>query len=231
MNYQYSYIIGDLALFIVWIILFYFRKDLRREMLAISIIFGIGGLFSEIVYMYDWWHPLTITNTPIGIEDFIFGFTIGGISSSIYEFVFNKRIKIKKTNRKGNKERNIRLIKSILLVTLLFVFSFFIIKLHSFYASLIALGLPLLLIWIKRKDLIRESITSGLLLSVIGLIFFIIPETINPGWVNAHWYIQNLSGIKILNAPIEDLIWGIFAGAYIGPLYEYWQEGKLIKAK
>jgi len=45
MNYQYSYLIGNLALLIVWIIVFFWRKDVRKEMAMLSIIFGIGGIF------------------------------------------------------------------------------------------------------------------------------------------------------------------------------------------
>jgi hypothetical protein len=29
---------------------------------------------------------------------------------------------------------------------------------------------------------------------------------------------------------IDDIIWYFFAGLFIGPLYEYWQEGKLVDA-
>lgn len=100
MSYLYSYLIGDLTLLIVWFILFYFRKNVRKEMLIISLIIGIGGLFAETIYTIDWWQPLTITGTLIGIEDFLFGFAIGGIGSSIYEVIFKKTVKIKKNKSK-----------------------------------------------------------------------------------------------------------------------------------
>ena len=76
--YKYSYLIADLTLLFVWIILFWHRKDVRREMLIVSIIFGFAGLLVEPIYFQDWWHPLTITGTKIGLEDFLFGFWVGG---------------------------------------------------------------------------------------------------------------------------------------------------------
>mgnify|MGYP001603403606 CR=1 FL=1 len=77
-SYAYTYIIGSIVSIIIWLALFTIRKDTRKEMIIISIIFGIGGIFSELVYIQDWWRPLTITRTPIGLEDFLFGFAMGG---------------------------------------------------------------------------------------------------------------------------------------------------------
>ena len=56
-------------------------------------------------------------------------------------------------------------------------------------------------------------------------------ELITPGVLAHLWYLNNLSGIIILGQPLEDLIWWFFAGAFIGPLYEYWQEAKLIRVR
>jgi hypothetical protein len=47
-------------------------------MLIMSLLFGIAGLLVEPVYAHDWWHPLNLTNTSVGIEDFLFGFVVGG---------------------------------------------------------------------------------------------------------------------------------------------------------
>lgn len=102
---------------------------------------------------------------------------------------------------------------------------------HSFYAALISVLIPLLIVWFKRRDLILNSILSGIFLVVISLPAYVIPELITPGWISSAWYLENLSGITILKVPLEDLIWFFLAGLFIGPLYEYWQEGKLINKK
>src|SRR3989344_6001596 len=44
MNYQYSYLIGNLILFVPWLILFAWRKDLRHKIFIMSLIFGLFGL-------------------------------------------------------------------------------------------------------------------------------------------------------------------------------------------
>lgn len=67
------------------------RKDLRREIFFISILISIiSVLTSYCWWTKDWWRPNTVTGTIVGIEDFIIGFTAGGIMSVIYDFIFNK---------------------------------------------------------------------------------------------------------------------------------------------
>lgn len=231
MSYLYSYLIGDLTLLIVWFILFYFRKDVRKEMLIISLLIGIGGLFAETIYTIDWWQPLTITGTLIGIEDFLFGFAIGGIGSSIYEVIFKKKIRIKNVNQKKrfNQNKNILLFGASIVV-LLFI-TFFLMNLNSFYSSIISLGIPIIYMNVKRKDLILNSILSGFFLMLTSFLAFITVELITPGWINSAWFLENLSGIIILTAPLEDLIWFFLMGMFIGPLYEFWKEGKIQNLK
>lgn len=231
MSHLYSYLIGDLTLLIVWFILFYFRKNVRKEMLIISLLIGIGGLFAETIYTIDWWQPLTITGTLIGIEDFLFGFAIGGIGSSISEVIFKKTVKIKKINQKKrfNQNKNILLFGASIVV-LLFI-TFFLMKLNSFYSSIISLGIPIIYMNVKRKDLILNSILSGFFLMLTSFLAFITVELITPEWINSAWFLENLSGIIILTAPLEDLIWFFLMGMFIGPLYEFWKEGKIQNLK
>ncbi len=77
---QPLYYVVSLIFFILWLALYFWRKDIRKEMIIISAFFGIGGVLSELVNTVDWWKPLTITNTLIGIEDFLIGFFIGGVN-------------------------------------------------------------------------------------------------------------------------------------------------------
>src|SRR3989339_609871 len=207
MTYQYSYLIGDLVLLVFWSILFYLRKDVRKEMLAISLIFGIIGIFTGFIYFLDWWHPQTITNTTISLEDFLFGFVIAGIASVIDITLFRKKLKFKKLKQK---------LKSNKILLLVFVFAIIFFLILIFF------------IWFKRKDLILNSLISGILLVIISVPAYLIPEFITPGWIQASWYFENLSGITFFKVPIEDFIWIFLTGAFIGPLYEFYKEAKVV---
>lgn len=227
-NYTYAYLFAALIFLIIWAILFYWRKDTRKEMLTISIIFGIVALLVEGVYLFDWWRPLTITGTAIGIEDIIFGFSIGGIASIVYEEVFGKRLR---NIKKKSKNKDIKFILLNIFLLIVFFGSFFLLKLNSFYASLIALSLGIIIIWIQRKDLIKNSLLSGILLVIIAFPAFIFLEYFFKGAIDKFWYFQFFTKIKIIGMPLEDLIWFFLVGANIGPLWEYWQEKKLVDKK
>jgi hypothetical protein len=200
-------------------------------MLFISLMFGIAGLFVQWVYIQDWWHPLTITNTLVGFEDFLFGWIMGGIAAVVYEEIANKKLKREEKIEKVLKSHFLYSIIPTTLLGVLFFGSFFILKTSSFLASIIGLGIPIFYMWIKRKDMIVPSLLSAFLLALVGLIWFLVPAIITPGWVKHYWFMENLSGITFLSAPIEDLIWFFLTGAFIGPLWEYLQERKLINLK
>ena len=146
-DYQYTYLIGNIIGLIIWIFIFLRRKDLRKEMLLLSFIFGISGLFAEIIYTKDWWQPLTITNTRIGIEDFFFGFIIGGVSAVIYSFLFNKRTKITKVKEMKEKRRDINFLMTLSLMAIITFLGFFILKFNSFVSTILAFIIPIILIY------------------------------------------------------------------------------------
>jgi len=196
--------------------------------LFLSVLFGFAGIFSEYIYTIDWWRPLTITGTRVGLEDFLFGFWAGGVSGIIYEEVFKRRLYLRE---KRKSSFLLHFLCSMFSVGILFFGSFYILQLSSFYSSILAMGLTTLFIWILRKDLILDSLLTGIIVPLVGLLWFWIPEYFTPGWVENHWLFENLSGIVILKAPLEDLIWGFFAGTFIGPLYEFWQGARLVKYK
>lgn len=230
-DYKYSYLIGDLVLLLIWFILYYWRKDVRKEMMFMSLIIGFIGVISEFAYTADWWHPLTITNTRVGIEDFILGFVIGGIAAVCYEEFFKKKMYFRKLSKSKKVRDNKNFVLIILATIIIFFINFSLLGVNSFYSTIIAFIIPLFLILFIRRDLVYDSLISGVLLTVISLISYIVVEWITPGYINIFWKQDFISGIMVLGIPIEDLIWFFFVGAFIGPLYEFWQEGRLVNMK
>jgi hypothetical protein len=57
-----------------------------------SILFVPAGLLGELLYTKNWWNPITLTKTIIGIEDAIFAFAVAGIAAIIYERIKEKTI-------------------------------------------------------------------------------------------------------------------------------------------
>ncbi len=223
---QYFYLIWCLIFFGVWLLLFLYRKDVRREMLSISLLFGLGGLLSEKTNIIDWWRPLTITNTRIGFEDFIIGFCIGGVASIIYEEIYSRHLSRRNSNSSGYNQTFIFLLG----FAVFYLALFYIFLINSFYSSVVTYLIFTAYILLKRKDLIRDSLFSGLWMLVIGigiyfLLFFVYPGYIQRFWLlPKHWYSTLFFGV-----PLGEYVWYFLTGAYIGPLYAFIKKAKLVK--
>lgn len=113
----------------------------------------------------------------------------------------------------------------------IFVGSFYILHLNTFLCSILAFGFGIVTIWLYRRDLILNSLLSGCLILIISFLVYSVVEIITPGWVHAFWYFKNVPNIVVFNVPIDDLIWYFLAGAFIGPLYEFWKWAKPIDEK
>ncbi|MBI2627486.1 hypothetical protein HYW72_00995 [Candidatus Nomurabacteria bacterium] len=219
-----TYLIGVLMYFPVWLILYIYRKDLRKEILLMGSLVAIVATFMEaFIWTKDWWKPTTITGTIVGIEDILFGFFVGGIIVSIYEEIFkDKLVKIR-----GKKNTHLKhFIIVILLSTFIGNFTFFYINIHSFYSSLFTMLIPTLVIYFYRKDLIILSLTSGVIITLISIPIYYIIFSFDPTAIN-FWIHKNISGIMLLNIPVEDLVWFFVTGMFISPLYEFWKGEKL----
>jgi len=231
MGFQYSYLLTGLGFLLVWILLFIWRKDVRKEMILLSVIFGIVGLIAEPIHIQDWWKPLTITNTAVGIEDFLYGFGVGGIAAVIYEEIFKKRIRMRKIGKKKELKRDKSMIIFVSLFLAAFIVLFYVFNVNTFIGATLLLAVGTLVMWIRRRDLIVDSVASGILILLVSFAVYSVTEIITPGWVRAFWYFQNVPNIIIFNVPIDDIVWFFLAGAFIGPLYEFWQDGRLVNKK
>lgn len=215
-QYQYAFIIGIILFLLIWLFFFLLRKDLRKEMLIMSFLATPLGPLSKLFYLRDYWDPTYLFPLfGIGIEDILFAFFIGGIASIIYEFFFsNKSKKVKKGSLLFIG------ILGIIGVVGMIVFNI-ILKFNSIYVSsafFIIIGLIMIL---KRKDLFKNALLSGLLMIIIMFIFYIIYIGIFPEIVDNFWKVQNISGIFLIGIPIEELIWGFSWGFLCGPFYEF----------
>ena len=110
----------------------------------------------------------------------------------------------------------------------LFLISFFIFRLHSFISSIIAFTVPILWIYFKRPDLIKNSLISGILITILAIPIYFILALEDPFWISKIWLFKPKIFLYIT---FEEYIWYFLAGAFIGPLYEYWKEGKLVDIK
>lgn len=224
---QYTYLIASFPLILVWISLYMLRKDTREEMFFMSMLAGVlNPIMAWLLWNGDWWSPLTITATKVGIEDFILGFTAGGIAAVLYEEIFKKYFH----TRRG-RPHNLGFIIFSLSILAGIISLFYVFNLSSFWATFITLTLAGIILMVLRLDLFKDAITSAVLMVVACLPFYIVATVISPEWVTNTYAIGNLSGYKLYNIPVEEFIFFFQLGFIVGPAYEYWKNKRLISKR
>lgn len=223
---QYAYLLGDLALLFIWVGVFFYYKDTRREMLTMSVLIGLVSVATaHYWWTVDWWHPMTLTGTRVGIEDFLMGFAAGGIMAVIYEGVFKQKYYIRKASHHYPGGLTIALMLAFFTSWL-----FWGVGLTSFYASTVAMLITAAFLFYFRRDLFLNGFLSGLLMAAIAFVFYYAILLFSPGWFVAT-YDPNLSGIQLIGIPVEEFIFWFLAGLVFGPFYEYWQGEQLRKRR
>ena len=222
---MYGYLIGDLIFLAIWLVLFIMRKDLRHEMLVMSVLIGVISVVTEYCwYTKDWWRPEAIPGIWIGFEHFLMGFGSGGIIASIYEEVFKKRL-YKRTSKKYSPRGSLVLLMLAWFTSVLF-WTFHI---TSFWSSTVAMIVIALLMFYYRRDLLAAGFLTGLCMVIVSLPMYWGILLIYPHWVQETYLFNYLSGILVFGIPIEELVFWFLAGFLWGPFYEYWKGEKFRK--
>lgn len=221
---KFAYLLFVTIMSIPWFICFFLRKDLRKEMLIMSLLIGIGSAITGYVWWTtDWWRPETITGTIIGIEDFLIGFVNGGVAAVIYEVVSGEKQKQKKYLAKSSE-----ILSFCLLCAFVISFGTWWVGLTTFWASSIGMVISVMLLLYYRKDLLKNALLSGLLMAIVSLPAYYISEKLSPGWISSTFQYEHLSGLHIVKAPLEDIVFYFLFGMWTGPFYELWK-GEVVK--
>lgn len=214
MYLKYVYLFCCFVLFIFWLIIFFLRKDLRKEMLWASI---VGLPFGLIDYFLipGYWHPDVVFDLGIkhgfGLESFLFFSLMAGITSVIYEFVEKKKL----VKIKGNKHHHflILIFAVIFFIILGIIFPNYVI--YNLIITLFVGGITLIFL---RKDLLRKIVMSGFIFAVFYFVIFIIINKFFSNFVPSFF---NVSSISIVGIPIEELLAAFTGGMFWSVLYEY----------
>ncbi len=167
----------------------------------------------------SYWTPVTAFNIPVGIEGFLFTFFIAGIAAVIYEIVFKKNY--------NGKQIHPSLFAALAVPAMLSGFAVYFLQLNIIYLFIIGFALMAITELFSRRDLLLNSIFSSVLFSVVYILAFSAWLYLSPESAD-WWNTQNLSSHRLGSVPIEEVLFCLSLGLFVGPLYEYLTTGKLV---
>lgn len=218
--YKFAFLIGNIILAAFWFLFFFLRKDLRKQQIFLSLFLAPFAPLIDILWFYhDYWRPeylisVNFGKIPLGLESPLFAFFVGGIAGTIYEVVFQKRHTLGPSR---NILAAVMILGGLTILTLLKTLG-----LNTIWAfSLAALSITIIMLSID-KNLIKDAIFSGILITFLAMLLYIVWLVIYPEAIQEFWLPGALSGIKILKIPIEELVWFGSVGTCGGVIYEFW---------
>jgi hypothetical protein len=229
-SYSYAYFYSALLFFPIWITLFLLRKDLRGQMIFMSLTCAITG-FTEHMFWGRYWSPELVFKMPlinVDVSDLLLTFAYGGISSVAFEVLFSKMgyEQDKYTQLERTYQIGISLLSGILTVALLSLFTSF----NIIYSVIAANVVVWLVLVFFRHDTFIPSVLNGLIFMIISEVMWIFIAFVFPGIIQAWWHLENISEILILGIPIEEYVWHFTFGMAAASMYEIWK-GKYYRKK
>jgi len=234
-NYKYAYLIANFFFLAVWLFIFWRVKNLRRPMLIMSLITASFGPISEIWYFADYWKPEIALPLPIvgGVEDLLFGFSIGGIGAFAYESLFVRGV-CKCVEKKGKRELFLLIFFAIEGTAMIILNN--LLGLNSIYASSIGMVVFAMIMLVLRPDLLIHAVGSAFLVAGTMFVIYFLGQEFFPKshfWVERIWKLSGTEqGIVIFkHIPWTEMLWGLSWGLVWGPMYEFLVGARTISFK
>jgi len=223
MDTKYAYLIGSLFFLAIWLVLFIIRRKSRQEMLIISVVFLPAVPILEFLQIRDFWLPDYVWEKFFGIEDFIFAFAFAGIAAVVYDLISQNKTKPVEASEKISQKLWLPLLIFFGgVVFMVFAFFHLILAINTVYSLIIAFFMAGLYIILTRRDLLKNALVSGVLMSVIFFLFYMVFFLrLYPDIIARWWKLTELSGNLIFGLPAEEVAWAFAFGFMFGPLYEF----------
>lgn len=220
--YKYAYLFGSLYLLAIWLFFYWRIPEIRKTLLFFSLSIAWLCMMAEYLwFLKDWWHPITITRTKLGIEDFITSATNITIPAFLYKYAFSKKVSKLKLSLKDIKSFLLRFFGPLFPLALFFLLLHYYLGYHIAWGFIICVALADFILIFNRPDLFIPALWSGILFALIFLALFTLGNIFSPGVFQALWDKSVLAGIKFFNVPIVDYIFYFLWGFGGGVAYEY----------
>jgi hypothetical protein len=219
---MYEWLTFALVWIAIWVVFYYERPFLRRQMLWVSFISSFTGLL-EPLFIPSYWNPPSLFNlnatAHFDIESVIFSFGVGGVASVLYEAALN--VKHRKVTREEIGEKRWFHLLSIMAGPIVFVLLLLVTSWNPIYCLTISLFAGASAAVVCRPDLAKNTLLGGILFAGLYFFFFGFVSGVFPSFV-AYWNLRALSGVVVLGlVPAEELVYAFAYGMLWSGTYEH----------
>jgi hypothetical protein len=219
---QYVWFVWSSAFLVPWVILYAMFPVHRKAMLWTSLFTMPFGI-TEPLFVPEYWTPPSLFDlalrTGFDIESFIFCFGIGGVGVVLYNVITGAAFKpVAECYRHSpvHKHHKLALITPFVIFPLLYFFPW-----NPIYPAFVAMFMGSIATMMCRPDLKTKTWIGGILFTVYYWIYVEGLELLSPGYIEAVWNLDSLSGLFIFNTPLEELVFAFTFGMYWAGVYEH----------
>lgn len=223
LNPQYAYLVFCVGFLVVWATIYVYSPMTRHEQFLISLVAIPGGPLIELLYLRDYWYPVSAFPIKIGpvhtvIEDMLFAFAFSGIVTTLYQLFIKKGLEYYDQTLQGGARNSLFRATIISLILIWF-------GINSIYATSIGFLAGAQLMISRRPDLIKPALWSGVLVSLSYLgclaVFYGLVANIEE-LSRLYWKLNGTSlDIRFFGIPITELSWAFSFGTFFGPFYAF----------
>lgn len=216
MGLKFGYLTGALLLGAVYLLMYLWRRDLRREMVFGGLLAAPYALTAPF-FIPEYWDPpylLSFGRIGLGVEDFLFCFFVGGVAAVIYEVIWRKKpVKIAGHKRVSWWPYGVGTGVFLLLEYFRPLWS-----IGSLAASLVLVAG--LVVWVRR-DLLTQVVSAGGMFAVLYLGMFRLFLSMYPGYVEQVYRRQLGWEYGLAGVPVEEVLFAVGIGMAWSVGYEY----------
>jgi hypothetical protein len=220
MNDHFAYLVGALLFDAAWLACYLIGKRYRPQIIWGTAVTAPLALTS-FLFVPQYWTPPSLfdldTRFRVGIEDFLWAGAVGGIASVVGEIFLKEKLAAR---RKEHRKKHYAPFIVMLVVFLILDFFY---PTKNIYSTAIAFAVCAIVVAFLRSDLIPTMFVGASVFTVLYFLLFVYFLVLYPGFIERYYNLPNISGIRLLGVPIEELMFAASGGAVWSVAYEYFQ--------
>ena len=219
---NYPFLVLCILLFIPAFATGFFRRDMIRHMVRMSLV-SLPFAFTEFMFYPDYWDPPFLFDAAarfgFGLEDFLFVAALGALAIGLYPALARKQLQ---TVRLQTTPQSLLKIAMLTGAALLAAATGWVAGFPAIYTGLaIMITIPSVLLLASRPELWRHAWKSGAASMIAYVGVCVALELILPGTFSRYWHTGDLLNVFAGPLPVEELLYGFSAGFAAAVIYPF----------